>query len=173
MATGERQIAIHVFPEYRIDVPTLSILSGGGLSLDEAGSHLESMTYITRCDSEVAPMESSRRPMHFTLRDSKGARRLFMVKQEIPPEGNGVDYEQQMMKLVRLMNQLFAKDRRRVRLVEFVIIMVSDNCGLYEWLDGTGTLAHLVKERAERTVPPLTDVGFREPCQGARRLHGA
>jgi hypothetical protein len=77
MVTGEHQIAVHVFTECRIDVPSLAILSGS-LSL-------ESMTYITRCDSEIAPMESSRRPMRFTFRDSKGARRLFMVKQEIRP----------------------------------------------------------------------------------------
>jgi phosphatidylinositol kinase/protein kinase (PI-3 family) len=99
--------------------------------------------------------------MHFTLRDSKGARRPFMVKQEIPPEGNGVEHEQQMMEFVRLMNQLFAKDRRKVRPVEFVIIMVDDNCGLDEWLDGTSTLANLVKERAERTAPLLTNAGLR------------
>jgi phosphatidylinositol kinase/protein kinase (PI-3 family) len=118
-----------MFTECRIDVPSLAILSGG-LSLEEAESQLESMTYFTRCDSEIAPMKSSRRPMRFTLRDSKGARQLFMVKQEIPPEGNGVEHEQQMMELVRLMNQLFAKDRHKVRLVEFVIIMVGDNDGL-------------------------------------------
>jgi hypothetical protein len=68
----------------------MAILSGG-LSLDEAESHLESMTYSTRCDSEIAPLESSRRPMHFTLRDSKGARRPIVSGGRGPGEGLAYD----------------------------------------------------------------------------------
>jgi phosphatidylinositol kinase/protein kinase (PI-3 family) len=108
------------------------------------------MTYITGGNSEISSMESSRRRMRFTLWESKGARRPFMVKQDIPSEGNGVEHEQQMMELFRLMNRLFAKDRSQVQLVEFVIIMVGDNCGLYEWHEHTC-----------------------KPCQGARGENGS
>jgi phosphatidylinositol kinase/protein kinase (PI-3 family) len=165
IARGEYKGTTNAFAECRIDVPSLTVLSGGGLSLEEAEGNLESMAYITGCDSEVDAIESSRHPTRLTLRDSKGARRPFMLKKEIPREDNGVEREQQMMELVRLMNRLFAKDRRKVRLAEFVIIMVGNNCGLYEWLDGTSTLAKLVEIPAERTVPLLTDPEFCERWQ--------
>eukprot|EP00435_Cladocopium_sp_Y103_P066163 s137_g28.t1 len=144
---------------------TIPRLDGSALR-DANGNHFfPDVILSTRCLEQVEVFRSKEKPKKVIFLGSDGRQYPFLCKAE---KRGDLRKDSRLMEFAAMVNQLLAKspdaNRRNLAVRTFHVVIISEKCGLLEWVPNTKGLRHVIddlwktRKHARPSLPQIKDM---------------